>query len=59
MTTDDDEEECDTIEDNMEVETEASIYKPFEQHVKQEEVKPYDDVSAEVENEMNADKIGK
>ena len=39
MTTDDDEEECDTIEDDLEVETEADVYEPFEQYVKQAEVK--------------------
>ena len=48
--------ECDTIKDDMKVETEATVYKPFEEHVKQVEVEPLDEGSAVVENEMN--KIG-
>jgi hypothetical protein len=42
----------------MEVETEANVYEPFEEYVKQVEVKPSDDTSAEVENDMNVDVIG-
>ena len=30
---------CDTIKDDMEVETEANVYEPFEEYVKQVEVK--------------------
>ena len=42
----------------MEVETEAKVDEPFEECVKQVEVKPIDDVSAEVKKEMNDDVIG-
>ena len=42
----------------MEVETEANVYEPFDEFVKQVEMKPFDDTSAEVENEMNVDVIG-
>ena len=41
----------------MEVETEAKGDEPFEEYVKQVEVKPFDNVSAEVRKEMNADVI--
>ena len=44
---------CDTIKDDMEVETEANVYEPFYEYVKQVEMKPLDDTSAEVE--MNVD----
>jgi hypothetical protein len=37
----------------MEVETEANVYEPFDEYVKQVEVKPLDNTSAEVEGEMN------
>ena len=37
----------------MEVENEANVYEPFDEYVKQVEVKP----SAEVEKEMNVDLI--
>jgi hypothetical protein len=37
----------------MEVETEANVYEPFDEYVKQVEMKPLDDTSAEVE--MNVD----
>ena len=37
----------------MEVETEADVYEPFEEYVKQAEVKLQDDTSAEVGNETN------
>ena len=36
----------------MEVETEANVYEPFDEYVKQVEMKPLDDTSAEVEKEM-------
>ena len=42
----------------MEVETEGNIYEPFDEYVKQVEMKLLDDKSAEVENEMNVDIIG-
>jgi hypothetical protein len=42
----------------MEVETEANVYEPFGEYVKQVEIKPLDDTSTEVENEMNVDVIG-
>ena len=41
----------------MEVETEANVYEPFDEYVKQVEVKPLDDTSAEVEKEMNVDVV--
>ena len=55
LTTDDIQDECDTIKDVMEVETEATVDEPFEEYVKQVEVKPLDDTSAKVEKEMNFD----
>ena len=48
----------DDFQDDMEVETEAYVYEPFDEFVKQVEMKPFDDTSAEVENEMNVDVIG-
>ena len=42
----------------MEVQTEAKVNEPFEEYVKQVEVKRIDDVSAEVKKEMNDDLIG-
>ena len=42
----------------MEVKTEAKVDEPFEEYVKQVEVKPLDSVSAEVKKEMNVDVIG-
>ena len=41
----------------MEVETESSVYETVDEYVKQVEVKPLDDTSAEVEKEMNVDVI--
>ena len=41
----------------MEVETIANVYEPFDEYVKQVEMKPLDDTSAEVEKEMNVDVI--
>jgi len=55
LTTDDIQDECDTIKDVMEVETEAKVDEPFKEYVKQVEVKPLDDTSAKVEKEMNFD----
>jgi hypothetical protein len=37
----------------MEVETERNVYEQYEEYVKQVEVKQSDDISAEVEDEMN------
>jgi hypothetical protein len=42
----------------MEDETEANVDDPFEEYVKQVEVKPLDDTSDEVEKEMNVGVIG-
>ena len=43
----------------MKVETEENIvYEPFEEYVKQVEVKPLDDTSVEVQNGMNVDVLG-
>ena len=54
ITTDDVQDKlCDTIKNDMEVETEANVYEPFDEYVKQVEMKPLDDTSAEVE--MNVD----
>ena len=53
LTTDDIQDECDTIKDVMEVETEATVDEPFEEYVKQVEVKPLDDTTAKVEKERN------
>ena len=58
LTTDDIQDECDTIKDFMEVETEAKVNEPIEEYAKQVEVKPIDDVSAKVKKEMNDDVIG-
>ena len=41
----------------MEVETESNVYEPCDEYVKQVEVKPLDDTSAEVEKEMYVDVI--
>ena len=38
--------------------TEAKVDEPFEETVKQIQVKPLDDISAEDKNEMNVDVIG-
>ena len=42
----------------MKVETEAKVNEHFEEYDKQVEVKPIDDVSAEVKKEMNNDVLG-
>jgi hypothetical protein len=36
----------------MAVETEANVYEPFDEYIKQVEMKPLDDTHAEVENEI-------
>ena len=41
----------------MKVENESTVYKPFEEQVKQVEVEPQDEVLALVENEMNVKKV--
>ena len=43
----------------MEVETEPNVYDQYEEYVKQVEVKPLDDTSAEVEAEKNTDVISR
>jgi hypothetical protein len=45
----------DDFQDEMEVETEANVYEPFDEFVKQLEMKPLDDTSAEDENEMKVE----
>jgi hypothetical protein len=45
----------DDFQDDMEVETEANVYEPFDEFVKQVEMKPLDDTSAEDENEMKVE----
>ena len=57
MTDDVMDELCNTIKDDMEVETEATIYEPFDEYCILVRVKPWDDTFAEVENEMNVDVI--
>ena len=42
----------------MEVDTEAKVDEPFEESVKQVEVKPLYYISAEDKNEMNVDAMG-
>ena len=42
----------------MEADTDAKVYEPFEESVKQVEVKPLYYISAEDKNEMNVDAIG-
>ena len=42
----------------MKVESKGKTDEPGEEYVKQEEVKPLDDVSAKVEKKMNVDVIG-
>ena len=44
---------CDTIKDDIEVESEANVYEPFEGYVKQVDVKQNDNTFAEFE--MNVD----
>ena len=44
--------------DVIDVETEAKVDEPFQEHVKHVEVKTFDDVSTEVKKEMNVDVIG-
>ena len=40
ISTDDVQKERDTIKDDMEVDTEANVYEPFEEHVQQVKLKP-------------------
>ncbi len=42
----------------MEVETEAKVDEPFEEYVKQVEVKPLDNVPAKVKKDINTEVIG-
>jgi hypothetical protein len=43
----------------MEVEAEPNVYEQYEEYVKQVEVKQSDDISAEVDDEKNADVISR
>ena len=49
---------CDTIKDDMNLQTEANVYEPFGEFVKKVYVKPLEYKSTEVENDMNVDVIG-
>ena len=57
MTYDVQDELCDTIKDDIEIETEANVYEPSEEFVKQVEEKLLEDIFDELENDMNADAI--
>ena len=48
---------CDTIKDDIEIETEANVYEPSEEFVKQVEEKLLEDIFDELENDMHADAI--
>ena len=58
MTDDVMDELCDTIKDDMKVQSEANLFEPFEKFVQQVGVKPFEYISTEVENEKNVDVIG-
>ena len=47
---------CDTIKNDMKVQSEANLYEPFEEFVKQVGVNPFE--STEVENQKNVDVMG-
>ena len=49
---------CDTIKDDMKVQTEANVDVPVGQYVKQAGVKPLEYKSTEAENTMNVGVIG-
>ena len=49
---------CDTIKDDMNVQSEANHYKPSEEFAKQVGVKPFKYISTEAENEKTVDAIG-
>ena len=49
---------CDTIKDDMKVQSEANLYEPFKEFPKQVGVKPFEYISTEAENEKNVDIIG-
>ena len=51
------EELCDKIKDDIKVQSEANLFEPFEEFVKQVGVKPFEYISTEVKNEKNADVI--
>jgi hypothetical protein len=57
MTYDVQDELCDTIKDDIEIETEANVYEPSEEFVKQVEEKLLEDIFDELENDMHADAI--
>ena len=48
----------DTIKDDIDIETEANIYEPFGDYVKQVEEKLLEDIFDNVKNEMNVDGTG-
>ena len=48
---------CDTIKDDMNVQSEANHYKPSEEFAKQVGVKPFEYISTEVKNEKNVNVI--
>ena len=57
MTYDVQDELCDTIKDDIEIETEANVYEPSEEFVKQVEEKLLEDIFDELENDLHADAI--
>ena len=57
MTYDVQDELCDTIKDDIEIETEANVYEPSEEFVKQVEEKLLEDIFDELENDMHAEAI--
>ena len=50
---------CDSIKDDMEVETEPNVYEQYEEYVTHVELQHSDDISAEVEDEKNVDVISR
>ena len=45
------------VKDDIEIETEANVYEPSEEFVKQVEEKLLEDIFDELENDMHADAI--
>ena len=50
---------CDTTNDDMEVENVPNVYEQYEKYVKQVEVKQSDAISAEVDDEKNVNVISR
>ena len=46
------------MKDNMEFETWANVYEPFEEYFKPVEIKALGNTSAEIDKDMNASLIG-